>query len=300
MRETFMKTDSVITLPDGRDLAYAEFGLPDGYPVLYFHGSPASRLEPLILGDETFSQFGLRAIAPDRPGIGQSDFQTNRGFSDWPNDVASLADALGLDQFAVLGNSGGGGYAAVCAAKIPDRLRSVVISSGAWRMDWPESLNNLNFSQSLTWNAASKVPFLLPLLLRFASRMTQPQEDDRGREQVLAQQKRVLHGSDYAALAQPGRLDAFLLMFSEVFHEGYKGPAWDMRLFVREWDFDLNEIRIPLKVFHGEEDRNVPLALVQKVMNSLPSAQLITYPDEAHLSTLVNHFGEIAEALVRE
>ena len=295
-----MKTENSLTLPDGRNLAYAEFGLPDGYPVLYFHGSPASRLEPLILGDETFSQFGLRVITPDRPGIGRSDFQTHRGFSDWPNDVASLADALGLDQFAVLGNSGGGAYAAVCAAKIPERLHSVVITSGSWRTDWPESLDNLDFYQSLTWNVASKVPFLLPLLLRFASMMTQPQEDDRGREKVLAQQKRVLPGSDYAVLAQPGRLDAFLLMFSEVFHQGYKGPAWDMRLFAREWDFDLNEIGIPLKVFHGEDDDRVPLALVHKVTISLPSAQLITYPGEAHLSTLVNHFGEIAEALVRE
>jgi pimeloyl-ACP methyl ester carboxylesterase len=277
MGKTFMKTDNVLTLPDGRKLAYAEFGLPDGYPVLYFHGSPASRLEPLILGDEIFSQFGLRAIAPDRPGIGRSDFQTNRGFSDWPNDVAFLADALRLDQFSMLGNSGGGGYAAVCAAKIPDRLRSAVITSGSWRMDWPESLNNLSGPHRLTWNIASKAPFLLPLMLRFAKRMTLPQEDDRGRERMLAQQKRALHGSDYAVLAQPGRLDAFLLMFSEVFNQGYKGPAWDMRLYVREWDFLLNEIRIPLKVFHGEQDMNVPLALVQKVLSSLPRAQLTTY-----------------------
>ncbi len=295
-----MKTDNMLTLTDGRKLAYAEFGLPDGHPVLYFHGSPASRLEPLIVGDEAFSQFGFRVITPDRPGIGQSDFQNHRGFSDWPKDVAALADALGLDQFSVIGNSGGGAYVAVCAAKIPERLLTAVITSGSWRMDWPESLDNLDFYQSLTWNVASKVPFLLPLLLRFASMMTQPQEDDRGREKVLAQQKRALPDPDYAVLAQPGRLDAFLLMFSEVFHHGYKGAAWDMRLFAREWDFDLDEIRIPLKVFHGEEDDRVPLALVNKVMISLPSAQLTTYPGEAHLSTLVNHFDEIAEALVRE
>jgi pimeloyl-ACP methyl ester carboxylesterase len=44
-----MKTDNSLTLPDGRKVAYAEFGQPDGYPVLYFHGSPSSRLEPLLL-----------------------------------------------------------------------------------------------------------------------------------------------------------------------------------------------------------------------------------------------------------
>ena len=125
-----MKTDNQITLPDGRRLAYAEFGKPDGYPVLYFHGSPASRLEPMLIGDEAFNRFGLRVIAPDRPGMGQSDFQPKRGFSDWPADVTALADVLGLDRFSILGNSGGGGYAAVCTAKIPERLRAVVIVSG--------------------------------------------------------------------------------------------------------------------------------------------------------------------------
>ena len=68
-----MKTTNLITLPDGRKLAYAEFGKSDGHPVIYFHGGASSRLEPLLLGDELISQYGLRLIAPDRPGIGQSD-----------------------------------------------------------------------------------------------------------------------------------------------------------------------------------------------------------------------------------
>jgi pimeloyl-ACP methyl ester carboxylesterase len=96
-----MKTDDVMTLPDGRKLAYAEFGKPDGYPVLYCHGAPSSRLEPLSLGDDVLSQLGLRVICPDRPGIGQSDFQSDRGFSGWPRDVVFLTEALGLDRFSV-------------------------------------------------------------------------------------------------------------------------------------------------------------------------------------------------------
>ncbi|MEL7226506.1 MAG: alpha/beta hydrolase, partial [Cyanobacteria bacterium J06576_12] len=70
-----MKTINLLTLPDNRQLAYAEYGSPDGYPLLYCHGGGSSRLEPLLLGDEVFSRLELRVIAPDRPGIGQSDFQ---------------------------------------------------------------------------------------------------------------------------------------------------------------------------------------------------------------------------------
>jgi pimeloyl-ACP methyl ester carboxylesterase len=130
-----MKTTNIIILPDGRKLSYAEFGKPDGYPVIHFHGGGGSRLEPLLLGDELISQFGIRLIAPDRPGFGQSDFQSNRGFSDYPKDVIFLANTLGLDKFSVLGISSGGGYVSACAAKIPDRLTNAVIVSGVWYMD---------------------------------------------------------------------------------------------------------------------------------------------------------------------
>jgi pimeloyl-ACP methyl ester carboxylesterase len=101
-----MQTTNFLTLPDKRKLAYAEYGDPNGHPILYFHGAPSSRLEPLILGDRAIEQFELRVIAPDRPGVGRSDFQPNRGFSDWVNDVVFLADALNLDKFSFLGVAG--------------------------------------------------------------------------------------------------------------------------------------------------------------------------------------------------
>ena len=59
-----MKTTNLLTLPDNRRLAYAEYGTPNGHPVFYFHGSGTSRLEPLLLGDEVFIRLGLQLIAP--------------------------------------------------------------------------------------------------------------------------------------------------------------------------------------------------------------------------------------------
>jgi len=287
-----MKTINYIRLPDGRKLTYAEFGKPNGYPVLYFHGSPSSRLEPRLYGDDLFSKFGLRIIAPDRPGMGQSDFQPGRGFSDWPKDVLVLADTLSLERFSVLGNSGGCGYAAACAARIPERLRAVVIVSGAWRMDWPEAMDNLPSHLRLLWNLARKAPFLLSVTLKM---MRYGFKADR--ERMMAQQKKGLPPADYAVIEQPGRMDAFIEMFSKAMFQGVKGPVWDMRLYVREWDFDPSEIRMPLSLFHGKQDPQVPVALARRMMSALPSAQLVTYPDDGHLSTFCNHFGEIAQAL---
>jgi len=280
-----VKTDNLLTLPDGRKLAYAEFGKPDGHPVLYCHGSPTSRLEPLMVGDDLLSQLGLRVICPDRPGIGQSDFQSGRGFSDWPKDVVFLMEAIGLDRFSVLGVSGGGGYAAVCAAKIPERLHKVVIASGAWRMDWPEAVENLGFPYSLMWRSAKHAPILLSFILSMLKVMLRPPKGDCG--QVLAQQTKTLPSSKI-----------FLWAVGEAVKQGSKGTLWDMRLHVREWDFDLAEIQVPLTLYHGEQDRNIPLALVQRVVSSLPRAQLLTYPEDDHVSTLSNHFDEIAKALM--
>jgi pimeloyl-ACP methyl ester carboxylesterase len=288
-----MNTNNTLTLPDGRKLAYAEYGKPEGTPVLYFHGSPSSRLEPLLFGDDLFGRSGIRLIAPDRPGMGQSDFLPKRGFAAWPKDVAALADALGLKQFSVLGMSGGGGYVAACAAKIPERLKSAVIVSGAWRMDWPEALDNLPFPNVLIWQLASKAPFLLPGMLN----MMKASFKGSG-EQAMAQQKKSLPAPDSALLELPGRMDAFLQMANESMQAGVKGADLDMRLYAREWDFGLDEIRMPLKLFYGELDVNVPFPLVQRVMGLLPTAQLVSYQNEAHLSTLANHFDEIAKTLL--
>ena len=112
-----------IKLPAGRALGYAEYGAPEGIPVFYFHGFPSSRLDwQLVNDDAVLLDLNVRVIAPDRPGYGLSDYKSGRKMVDWPADVLELANALQIDRFAVLGISGGGPYAASCAAGIDDRL----------------------------------------------------------------------------------------------------------------------------------------------------------------------------------
>jgi pimeloyl-ACP methyl ester carboxylesterase len=122
-------------LPDGRALTYAEYGALRGKPTFYFHGTPGSRLEPLLLDNDKLVKADIRLIACDRPGMGGSDFQPGRGFSYWPADIVAIADHLGLGKFGVFGVSGGSGYVAACARFIPEWLTSAVIVSGAGRMD---------------------------------------------------------------------------------------------------------------------------------------------------------------------
>jgi pimeloyl-ACP methyl ester carboxylesterase len=293
-----MKTDNSLTLPDGRKLAYAEFGQPDGHPVLYCHAAPSARLEPLVIGKEVFRQYGLRVIAPDRPGMGGSDFQPKREFSDWVEDVVFLVDALGLEKFSVVGISGGSGYAAVCAVRIPERLSKVVIASGPWKID-KEVIKTIGFPMNAMWNTALRMPFFLPVAMKMMIKfMTQEPKDNSKKN--AAPPNDIMPAIDHAAMSQPERMAVYLQTLRETVKQGIKGAAWDIRMYVREWDFDPAEIQVPLVLFHGGLDRNVPLALVEEMANSLPGAHLVAYSEDGHVSTYLNHFYKIAQSLLPE
>jgi pimeloyl-ACP methyl ester carboxylesterase len=244
-------------------------------------------LDPLLLGNELISQSGIRMIAPDRPGIGQSDFQPHRGFADYPPDILFLANTLGLDKFSVLGISCGGGYVLACAAKIPDRLWSVVVVSGAWEMD---DLSDLPISTRWAYALIKKFPGLYNILLKLVLRSLQGSP-----EKSLANFKKQSPAVDYAVLVP--RIQAFQASLNEAMYQGIKGVALDVLLYLRLWDFDLDEIQIPLTFFHGGQDRNIPMSMAKRAVDRLPTAKLLAYPNEGHISIVINQFEAIARAL---
>lgn len=280
-----------ITLPDNRRLIYYEYGIKEGNPVFYFHGSPSSGLEPLIIGNDIFAKKNIRLIAPNRPGIGYSNFQTNRGFSNWPQDVLSLADKLGIGKFSILGNSGGGGYVTVCAAKIPERLNAAVTISGGWQINYWAIRKFMKVPYNLFWITTAKLPFLLPLLLR--SIKSSPNEP---KEKALTQAQKMMHPADYDALLLGDRQGILSQEVNEAL-TNTRGAVSDLRLYVKPWDFNIQEVQFPITFLHGEEDRNFPIEVVRKYVSSIKKARFITFKNEAHLSTLCNHITEALAVL---
>ena len=114
----------------------------------------------------------------------------------------------------------------------------------------------------------------------------------------LSQLRSRIPAPDYDAFESPGRYEAFGYALRESLRQGTKGPAWDMRLYVHPLDIRLQDIQIPLHLFHGAKDTNVPIALVRDMLAVLPTAKLVAYPHDAHLSTLCEHFDDIARVLV--
>ena len=128
-------SDSQIRLGDGRRMGFAQYGDPAGRPLFFFQGTPSSRL---LHPDQTITRsLGVRHIQLDRPGFGLSDFQPGRTLLDWPDDVAKVADRLGIERFAVVGVSGGGPYVAACAYRIPQRLTAAAMVGSVAPLDGP-------------------------------------------------------------------------------------------------------------------------------------------------------------------
>jgi pimeloyl-ACP methyl ester carboxylesterase len=285
-----------IRLADGRRLGFDEHGAPDGIPVLYFHGSPSSRLEWVLFGPvERLQRHGLRLVAVDRPGLGLSDFQPDRRMIDWPADVRALADHLGWERFAVLGYSGGSAYAAACAWAMPERLTATAMVAAVAPFELPGvaegipggNLRFLMLSRDRP-RAARAMQAAMGLVVRFAP------------NRVLASMASALPAPDRAVIADPDLQRAFLRMVRESGRQGVRGPQVDSALMVSPWGFDPAEIRVPVSIWKGKQDQNAPLAMAEHLARVIPQSRLTVYPEDGHISVVTRHADAIFGAIRAE
>lgn len=128
--ECLGKMPQFFTLQDDRQIAYQSVGDPSGRPIFFFHGSPGSRLESLS-AEAAALKNRWHIIAPDRPGMGQSDFKPGYTLLHYTKDICELADGLGFNTFGVMGHSGGGATVLSCAYAFPERL-DFALDLGGW------------------------------------------------------------------------------------------------------------------------------------------------------------------------
>jgi pimeloyl-ACP methyl ester carboxylesterase len=280
-----------LTLPDGRKLGFAEYGPSAGRPVLYFHGWPSSRLEAEAVAN-VVEEFHLRVIAPDRPGYGWSDFQPGRRLIDWPTDVSALVDHFGLRHFAVLGVSGGGPYAAACAALLPKRISQLVLVCTLAPLDLFQNTHGLPLSSRCFVLLARTLPSFASLLAALVLRRL------RRENELLfpTQLEHALPDADKKSLADPRLLNALTKGSSQAFRMGCRGPAWDGCLYARPWGFRLQDIKLPVQLWHGERDIIVPASMGHRCASALPNCKATFCPDDGHFSLPFARIREIVAA----
>jgi len=288
MSQPVHHTDCSIRLGDGRRLGYAEYGDPQGKPLFYFHGFPASRLEAALLHPAA-CRHGVRVVAADRPGCGLSDFLPGRRIGDWPDDVAELADVLNIDRFAVVGVSGGGPYALACAHNIPQRVTAVGVVCGLGPVGESWALRDMLWSRRLVFILARRAPWLLRLTYAgmFAPLL-------RARPDViLSMIARTPVTADRRALERVEVGRVLLASIRESVRVSPRGVLHDLVLYTQSWDFRPEEIDLDVDLWHGEADPVVPVTHARALIRRLRRVRAAILPGEGHFSLPVNHMDGI-------
>jgi pimeloyl-ACP methyl ester carboxylesterase len=281
----------LVRLRDGRRLGYAEYGDRAGVPVLFFHGTPGSRRIARV-AHEVAARLAVRIIAPDRPGFGLSDFQPARRLIDWPADVVQLADALRLERFAVAGVSGGGPYVAACALRIADRLTLAGIISGMGPLDDPALTAGLGLGYRTGLGVVRTAPGVARVVLALGGLGMR-----HCPELVLDLVTRSMPAVDRVVLARPAVRALLIDDVREALCQGVSGATQELTLFSRPWEFRPEDIRLPVRLWHGAADTQVPIAIARRLATRIPQCRASFMRDAGHF-WVFDHLDEVVSALI--
>jgi len=276
---------------DGRVLRLHEGGDPRGRPVFVLHGTPGSRLLYRKHAEDA-ARRGLRLIGYDRPGYGGSTPMRGRRVVDAAGDVLAIADALGLERFAVWGHSGGGHHALACAAVLPERVVAAASLAAdapytavtAEGLDWFQGMSEWH---SQFFRAMLKDPTALDEL-----RAPEIVTRDQFRERVST----LLSDVDRAALTDE-LVDYVMASEREGQRAGLAGGRDDSLAELASWGFDLSDVRIPLQLWHGRHDQFVPFSQGQWLAAHVPGAEIHFESEEGHVSLFERRVPDVHEWL---
>ena len=280
-----------VKLSDGRSLSFARFGDPSGKPVFYFHGFPGSRFEAQS-NHEAFLNAGIQILALDRPGIGHSTRKNKRKLLDWPDDVVEVAKILNLEKFSILGVSGGGPYALACARAIPGYLDKVTVACGLGPLDAPNATSGMMLSNRVLFRYGRFFPPLLRLVVFIMVRQLYSKPANGLKKFIEG-----LPEPDRLVLSKTNSQGFVLASAVEGVRQG-SGPLLDeIGIYSKFWGFKLEDLRVPVSLFQGEVDIDVPTSMARYQASLIPNCEINSYPDDGHFSLLVNHIDEIIASL---
>ncbi len=239
---------------DRRTLAFCRWGDPNGAPVFYLHGTPGSRF--LRHSEDEYRRNRLCVYTYDRPGYGLSTRMQGRRTADAAGDVRTIADAVGLTEFGVVGVSGGAAPALACGALLPDRVTRCATVVGAA----PLTADGLDFFDGMDEEA--RTDWALPL---------------RGEEAI---ERDWLETVDWVAQGMPGidvpdAVRAMLLAtFEEASRQGSGGFVDDVLCEAREWGFALEAVRAPTRLMMARDDV-IPAAHGDWLAQHMPDARVV-------------------------
>jgi len=283
----------IVRLENGMEIAVVEYGNPGGAPIFFCHGWPSSRTMAEIT-DTAARHLGLRIISPDRPGIRGSSFIANRKLLDWPPIIRHLADELRIAEFRVLGISGGAPYAYATAWALAERVEAIAVVSGAPPIAELETHGDL--LRLYRWMLAlrSSHPRLLEMSFRIARPFVSVKLPVRFRPLLL----KLLQPCDADVLRESRAFESCFESARRAWGGSARGVMADAEIYATPWGFALEEIRVPVRLWHGTRDRTFSCRLAEQLASRLPHCQYRAIEGEGHYSTPIRYMREILEDLI--
>jgi pimeloyl-ACP methyl ester carboxylesterase len=284
-------TDHTIELPDGRTVGFAEHGAVEGTPVLWCHGGPGSRLEPLQVA-RAAEESGFRLIGIDRPGYGRSTPQPDRTIAGWVPEALTVLDYLDIDQFFTVGVSTGGAYALALAALEPDRVLGVIACCALTDMRWEAARAKMSGPHALdVWDAPDRERAMAAALASHGADGSKMFES-AGDVQLAA--------SDLAVLGDPEWLALMGGALPEMYAFGVEGYTDDRRADGPGWEtFDTAAITSPVVVAHGGSDIIVDVSHAHHTAEIVPNADLRVFDELGHFSIIYEVVPALADLRAR-
>jgi pimeloyl-ACP methyl ester carboxylesterase len=284
------RTDLAVLLPDGRRLGYADYGDPQGLPIIGLHGTPGSR-RMLRIADPVARRLRIRLLAPERPGFGISCYQRDRDLASYARDIGHFADALGLQRFAMAGISGGGPYAVAGAAFLGDRVAALGLISPVGPVAGPGAVTGIGAGHAAAFRYAPRVPPLLAGAFGI------------GRLAFL-HAPNLIFGfllsraapADWPILSRQEVRCNLIEGVAEGCRPGIRASVQEMRLFSRPWNVPFEEITAPTFLWQGLHDRNVPVAAALRLGELIPDCDTRTIERAGHY-WIFDHIDEVLETL---
>jgi len=282
-------SDHTLQLQSGLTLGYAEYGDPQGTVMFYYHGWPSARVQGVLM-DDVAKKHRLRIIAPDRPGIGLSDFQPKRTLMDWPDTLAQLAAHVGAERFHVMGWSGGGPYVLATAKAMPKRILSATVCCGA------PPLRFLGY-QHMFWvyRVMIRLREWFPPILGIVLRMGKVLASGNPARPPLSWLMRMLGKEDRRVLSDPQTYGVVRDGMIEALRRGPRHVIADADVYLSEWGFEVSCIGTLIHFWHGKDDQNISWKYSEQVAALMPHVTTHWLEDEGHYSLPITHLEHIVQ-----
>jgi pimeloyl-ACP methyl ester carboxylesterase len=274
----------VVVAPDGREVAFAVWGDPEGFPVLAMHGTPGCRLMRWP-DEDVYGSLGACYVTHDRAGYGRSSRRRGRRIVDDVDDVRLIADALGFERFGVTGGSGGGPHALACAARLSERVVRATCAVGVApygppgldRDAWFAGMDPENVREFRTALEGEEVS------VSDVERLQAKLEAQVAVDPSSVLDEFELSESDRAHLARPETMQIIRESIAEHAVNGVYGWVDDRLALTRPWGFDVSEITVPVLVRYGIADVLVPPGHGDWLATHVPGCVVKIDDDAGHM-----------------